>query len=436
MKRHTRGTVAGLAFLALALTAGARAEPADQGNSEGLLPLDRAVALAVADNPSLAQVQSRYHAMAEMPSQLGVLPDPELSLTALNFPTDSFEYRQEPMTQLQIGISQRFPFPGKLALMQRASRFEADAARDNVDETRLRLIRDVRSSWWAIHYFDRALELVEQNKALLRQFIDVAQVKYEVGDGLQQDVLLAQLELSKMLDRELQLGGMRSAETARLGQLIDRPAAPVRLPKIDAGSLPEPESEASLFARAERHRPYLAQLENRIEAAESRLALAEKDRYPDFTLGAVYGFRGGDNPPPGSGGRADLVTVRLSVNLPLYPDLKRGSAVSQRTNELLSERYALEDATSGVYAEIARARADYVLARDQFTLFATGIVPQARLTVQSMLGAYQVSEVDFLNLVRSQVTLFDYETQYWRALSAAHEALARLRAAVGEEVIR
>ena len=51
-----------------------------------------------------------------------------------------------------------------------------------------------------------------------------------------------------------------------------------------------------------------------------------------------------------------------------------------------------------------------------------------------MLAGYQVSEVDFLNLVRSQITLFNYETQYWRSLSAANQALARLHAAVGEEI--
>ena len=110
--------------------------------------------------------------------------------------------------------------------------------------------------------------------------------------------------------------------------------------------------------------------------------------------------------------------------------------MSQRTSELLGERYALQDEHNAVHAEISRATADYLQARDQFSLFDTGIIPQARQTVQSMLAAYQVSEVDFLNLVRSQITLFNYETQYWRSLSAANQALARLHAAVGGEVIR
>jgi outer membrane protein TolC len=87
-----------------------------------------------------------------------------------------------------------------------------------------------------------------------------------------------------------------------------------------------------------------------------------------------------------------------------------------------------------VRAEISSATTDYFEARELFKLFQSGIVPQARQTVSSMLAGYQVSEVDFLNLVGSQVTLLNYEVQYWKALTEANQALARLDAAVGERV--
>ena len=50
-----------------------------------------------------------------------------------------------------------------------------------------------------------------------------------------------------------------------------------------------------------------------------------------------------------------------------------------------------------------------------------------------MLAGYQVSEVDFLNVVRSQVTLFNYELQYWKSFTEINQSIARLEAAVGEE---
>ncbi len=394
-----------------------------------------AVAIAIADNPNLAAMQARFEAKSAIPSQVGTLPDPILSFNALNLPTDTFDLNQEAMTQMQFGISQQLPFPGKLALREEASSFEAEAAKDNVDETRLRLIRDVQSSWWTLHYLDRALGIVAKNQELLRQFVEIAKTKYEVGSGLQQDVLLAQLELSKLLDQKIQMTGLRRGEVAKLNRLIDRPAGnQIVLPASVSRMLPGIADESTLFESAQRVRPRLAAIRHKIQAAESRVGLARKDYYPDFMVGAAYGARQGDNPPNLGGERSDLLSLRFSVNLPLYPNRKRAAAVSQRTSELMSERYTLLDERNSVYAQISRASADYVQASEQFSLFDTGIIPQARQTVQSMLAGYQVSEVDFLNLVRSQITLFNYETQYWRSLSAANQALARLYAAVGGEV--
>jgi len=188
--------------LSLALSVAGWTEESQQRLPAKLLLIEKAVATAVDNNPSLSEMQARYEALAEIPSQLGTLPDPVLHLNALNLPTDTFNVGQEAMTQMQIGLSQFMPFPGKLGLREGASEYEALAAGHSVDEMRLQLIRNAKSSWWQLYFLDRALDVVDSNQDLLRQFIQVANTKYEVGDGLQQDVLLAQLELSKLIDQK------------------------------------------------------------------------------------------------------------------------------------------------------------------------------------------------------------------------------------------
>ena len=54
------------------------------------LELESAIAIAIRNNPNLAKIQARYKALAEIPQQVGTLPDPSISLNAMNFPTDSF----------------------------------------------------------------------------------------------------------------------------------------------------------------------------------------------------------------------------------------------------------------------------------------------------------------------------------------------------------
>jgi len=397
------------------------------------LALEDAVALAVAGNPGLAAMQARAEAMAAIPSQAGSLPDPMLSLNAMNLPTDTFDLDQEPMTQLQIGIQQALPFPGKLGLKERAAEFDADAAASNVDETRLHLVQLVRQAWWQIYYLDRALEIVSRNQDLLRQFVQIAQTKYTVGEGLQQEVLLAQVESSRLIDRRIELQGARRQQAARLNALLDRSAdAAVVLPEQVDERLAGLQPEQELYSRAEAGRPLLEQKRHEIEAARTRHDLARRDRYPDFTLGATYGFREGDN--ANGSARADLASLMLGVSLPLYAGRKQDRAIDQRSSELLQKQYALQDEFARVRAEISAAHADYRRAVEQVELYRTGILPQARQTVASMLSGYQVNKVDFLNLVRAQVTLYDYETQYWKSFSEAHQALARLAEAVGGEV--
>jgi len=138
---------------------------------------------------------------------------------------------------------------------------------------------------------------------------------------------------------------------------------------------------------------------------------------------------------PSGDRRADLLSFNLSMNVPIFAAQKQAKAVDQRTSELMQEKYALQDQWNKVRLQISQGYNDYRRAKDQVVLFDTGIVPQARQTVASMLAGYQVNKVDFLNLVRSQMTLFEYETQYWKAFTEANQALAQLSAAVGKEEI-
>ena len=399
-----------------------------------LYTLQAAMATALRDNPGLAEIKARADAMAAVPSQVGTLPDPRLSFNVMNLPTDSFALSQEPMTQIQFGLYQAVPFPGKLALREEAAKYEAEAMMDNVGEVRLSLQHDVKVTWWRLFNLDRSLQIVARNQELLRQFIKIAQTKYSVGQGLQQDVLLAQLELSKLQDLKLRLRGMRHNEEARFAALLDIPPdRPVRVPMQVDPELPELADERALYTMADQFKPLLAGQQKLIQAADSRLELAKKDYYPDFNVGATYGVRSGYNPDGGS--RADFASVMFSMNLPIFTGRKQSKAVDQRRSEWLEKNFKLHSLRNKVHADISAAVSDYHRAREQAGLFETGIIPQARQTVSSMLAGYQVNKVDFLNLVRSQITLYNYEMNYWQSLSEANQALARLVMAVGVETV-
>ncbi|SHE23605.1 Heavy metal RND efflux outer membrane protein, CzcC family [methanotrophic endosymbiont of Bathymodiolus puteoserpentis (Logatchev)] len=214
---------------------------------------------------------------------------------------------------------------------------------------------------------------------------------------------------------------------------MDQPANHLfSLPEETKESLPVLQTQSRLFAQAEDYRAILASRRESINAAQSRLDLAKKDFFPDFKVGAFYGGRADTL----SGQeRADFLSLKLSMTVPIFAASKQAKAVDQRHSELMQQRYALKDQWNNVRAEISTAYSDFHQSKDQVVLFKQGIIPQARQTVASMLAGYQVNKVDFLNLVRSQITLYNYETQYWKALTEANQALAQLTAVVGKEEI-
>lgn len=402
----------------------------DNGCEE--LSLEQAVAVATADNPGLAAIQARYEAMAAIPSQQSTLPDPVLSLGALNLPTDTFDLDQENMTQLQVGLSQKFPFPGKLALKEESAALEAEAALGQVSEAELSLVKNTRKTWWDVFFLQKSLEIIRTNKDLLRSTVVAARTKYEVGKGLQQDVLLAQVELTKLMDREMTVANGLEKKKAALAALLDRP--------VDAGCFVVPHAAADLVdtlplstlqAVSLTSRPGLLALEKKTDAARTRIALARKDYFPDFTVGAAYGFR---QDAPDGRERSDLASIKFSMNLPVWTGSKQDRAVAQRTSESLSAEHRVREYRDRMLADIAAEFSEYASTAEQTELYKSSLIPQAEQTAAAMLKGYQVNKVDFLNVVRAQLALYNYKITYWHHLSSAFKALAGLEAATGSSV--
>ncbi len=396
-----------------------------------VLTLDVAITKALAGNPGLAEIKARAEALAAVPEQAGALPDPTVNVGLLNVPTSSFNLHQEDMTMMEMGVSQTIPFPGKRALREKVAEHEAMASAESVEEARLRLTRDVKLNWWRLFYYDRTLKLLNEAEGFFQQLIDIAQANYKVGKGAQQEVMMAQLELSKLKGETLDFLGQRGAESAKLNALLDRDVGtPLIIPSETTFKLPEL-AGAKLQDKSLLARPLFAQHGRMLEAAKAKVELAQSDFYPDFTVGGGYAFR--QNTPTGQG-RSDFASVQLSMNVPIYANHKQAKAVDQRKSELLQEQYALKDEHHKIQAEIEAKTSEYQQTRKKLLLLEHEILPQAQQAVNSLLSGYQVSQKGFTDLLRTQLSYFQYQIQYWQALTNTQQLLAELSAEVGEEL--
>jgi len=187
--------------------------------------LESLAAEALARSAELAALRARIRAAEAEATAAGTLPSPMAFVTLSSVPVGTAEIDQDPMSGVEVGLSQTLPGGSKLGLRRRMGDQGAAALRFRYQDRRNDLIRQVKWVYYDLQYLDEALTIAEQNRDLAKDFLAAAEASYATGKGLQQDVFMAQVRLSGMLDALVSLRQRRAAAAARLNQLLYRPGA-------------------------------------------------------------------------------------------------------------------------------------------------------------------------------------------------------------------
>jgi cobalt-zinc-cadmium efflux system outer membrane protein len=390
--------------------------------------LSELVREALKNNPRLEAAVERSLAAEKAVPQAGALPDPQLGLGLMNLPVNSFSFDQEPMTGKLVSLMQMFPFPGKLALAENMAKSEAAAVGYQRDEIRSQVVQMVKKAYYDLYGADRSLETVEKNKALMEQFVRVAETKYKTGSGLQQDVLRAQVELSKLDDDIFLWQARRRAIEARLDALLNRPADSRFGTTPQDLALPDTDPPGWSPEEIEAKRPLLLAWKERLARSETAVRLAGRDYWPNFSLGASYTQR--DNLKSGMIGH-DFVSAQISLSIPIFYKRKQGAKVAEKALDRAAAEADYANARAEVLAEVESFRADLERNRKRVELYRGGILLQARQSLESAEAGYEVGKVDFMTLISNWMMVQNYELQYFSALAEYRKALAGYEQATG-----
>jgi outer membrane protein TolC len=415
-------------LVALLSVAAARAETLDEDPPD---PLTLAWCLerAARVNPELAMDAADAEAATWRVESAGTLEDPRLSYAASNVPIGEWDFDSTPLSGHQFFLRQKLPFPGLLRARKEAAEEGAHAARLQLADRQRRVAGRVESTWAELGFAQQALAITQRNIDLLRQLNHIAEVKYSVGTGLQQDVLRAQVELTALLEEQLQREAQRAEAAAELVALLDLPPR-TRLPLTtrieDVSALPELDP---LLSQIEQTSPLLGRQTHRIEEARELERATRLEGYPDVDLGLGYRIRKDVSGDPVHGD--DFVGADLTLRLPINRSKWRSQLAERRALVRREEaryrrlRAELHGRIRSAFAQLARADAES-------SLLETGLVPQARQSLEASRSGYEVGRIDFLSLLDSQVRLLDAELRHVRAATDRRLAYAALEAAVGE----
>lgn len=406
-----------MGLMTIALVAPSRA-PAQNIDT---LRLTDVVAMARHANPALIAARLRADAAAERIPQAGAWADPQLSFGLRNRPIDDFGTDQA-MTMNTVQLTQRFPWPGTLGFAQERARQLADASRLDAEEAEVALIARARAVYYQLAFVDRAIDVMNRTRGLLRDFFQVSQARYSVGEGLQQDVLQAQVAIAGMTENITVMEQDRVAMAARLNALLGRPATgPVGALELPSPDDSLPTAQALMDTAAER-RPALRAAAARARAAEAGYRAARRRLYPDVTVTLGYAERPQFD---------DFVSVMIGFSIPLWAGSRQLPLRREmRAMQAMEEARAL-DLYNETFARLAELRAQAVRARNLSQLYATSILPQARAAVDAALSAYRVGRLEYTTLVQNEMTVNRYEIEVVRLAAEYQQAVAQIDALLG-----
>ena len=353
---------------------------------------------ALLAEPGQEALKSRAHALKERGIVAGELPDPVLRVGLNNYPIQSGGFTTEGMTHGAVGVSQTFPAGKTRSINTRRFDLLASEMNENAEARGRNVLAAARGAWLDLYYWELAHSLAMESRPFFDDLVSVTRSLYAVGQESQQDVLRAQLELSRLDDRLIEMERQRSRAQAALGEWIGQDAKrPVarKLPSWD-----EVPTLASMQAMLRQH-PLLRAADAQIEARGARVDLANERAKPEWAMDVGYSYRDGSL----SSGepRSDFISLGVTVGLPFFRKKSVDGQLSAALHERSAARSNREQTVRGLESQLSAEHSRWQDLTRRLSIYDTRILGQAKDHAEASLLAYQSDRGDFADVMRGYI---------------------------------
>ena len=371
------------------------------------LTLKQAETAALSQSPEIKSSQAKSRALEQSAIAAGQFSDPKLMLGTLNVPVDTFNFSQEPMTQIQVGLQQSFPRGHSLHFRSLQKQDLSAAESESAQTMKLMVLQNVRLSWLDLYYWLNARTIILNQEKVFKHLLDVTESMLANNQAQQKDVIRAQLELSELDNRLLavkQQSDIARANLARwIGPTLAYHAQPTRLP-----TWPAPGRYKQIQHEIKNH-PILKTDAAYVAAGSDNVKLAKQQYKPGFTVSMAYGFRQG-NDLDGSK-RPDFLSAQVSMDLPIFTSNRQDKSLKESQENLLSNEEnqmsdyrQLQKSMSSEYAVWQERKKSTILYQQKLT-------PEAKQYAEATMAAYQNAQTDFPTLARAYVRELNTELE-------------------------
>lgn len=400
--------------------------PRSSEASTPALTLDEIERAALAENPEI-HVAARKVAMAEahLPTT-GKLDDPQFMLRNWQVPLSKPWDLNAAQNMLMLG--QSFPGPGKRPLQTSISQSDVTVAKDELAAVRLRVRVEARKAFFDLLLAQEEMRIHDQHVDIARQAIEAARIKYTVGKVPQQDVLKAQLAMTRLEEHMIRFE--RDAEVARVrvNTLLGRDAAtPIRV-QGDFGINANLPSEKQLEQLSVQSRPDLLEAQAEADKSRKEQSLAGRAYVPDFSVAGGYMLM-----PTGSSPRNNYM-FEGSVTLPWLNRRKHDAEINESAVKVTEQDAEVAAMRNAAFGQIDEAFADAHSAQRLARIYHDSLEPQAEATLHAAVIAYENNQTDLLDLIDSQMAVIDVNLAWFQSMGDFAASMSDLEIAVGAPI--
>ena len=373
-------------------------------------------------NDYISQSQlNRRDALEESAVADGQLPDPQLNVGLFNVPLDNFDLDREPNTQLRFGLSQSFPRGDTLKIRSQQTLWSSKEQDYRSQDQLAQSIRMARENYLDVFYNVGAIEIIHQSHQYFSQLVDIAESFYSVGRVNQQDVLRAQLELSRLEERVIIFKKNEDLSRAELSKWLDDRAYEI----IDTNfpTLNEIAAQQEVIEGLVYH-PKVKANDSVISFYNEGVAIAEEQYKPGWSVGVEYRKRFGNN-MDGSD-RDDQMAALVKVDIPLFTDKRQDRRLSASQYQVMAAKDVRIDQLQILKREVSREFFSLEKYKEQIELYGIQLVPDADANANASLKAYQSGVTEFTTLARARITQLDIQLEALRVKVEAAKAHVRI----------
>jgi cobalt-zinc-cadmium efflux system outer membrane protein len=367
--------------------------------------LARLTVQALATNPSLHASAASARAAISRIGPAGALPDPMLSAGVMNLTLPRFDFRESDFTEVDLELSQEFPWPGSLGARAQAARAEARRAGADVAARRREIVVRTAELYYRLRYVVTARATLQQQRRLLATAVEIATARYATTSAPQSDPLQARVAIARLDAEDADLAEQHAKVGAELKALrnvrgSERLAIELIRPETVPLVLHGPQRDPALTLDSLPAHPRLAARRAALEVAERTIRAEQLGARPDFTITTRYGAR-----PLG----ADFFSAFVGIRVPLWAGRKQSRLAEAARADADAARAGLAEETVAVEAELEAAQAAVASGETRLRLLTTQVIPSARAIVEAVLRSYRVGQAAFLNVLAAEDSLYRAE---------------------------